>query len=101
MTDHRTEAVQAALVCVRAEVHALYDDGPTSRLTSHDEAARVLAAADAADREQGIVRVKLDEELADRIAQASHDAECDCGEAVADTEPVKEAVLAALREAAQ
>lgn len=37
---------------------------------------RALAAADAHDRANSIARIRLDDELAEKIAQAIHDDEC-------------------------
>lgn len=67
--NHRTEAGNAAMAEYIGEEPIL----PTGDLAYRPYVEPVLAAADAADREQGIVRVKLDDELAEKIAQLISD----------------------------
>lgn len=64
--DTRTEAVARYAVCWHpAEFDELSERRRRSVLAT---AGTYLAAADADDRENGIVRIKLDDELAEKIA---------------------------------
>ena len=69
MTDHRTEAAARAI---------FDEEGPESIDDDGAEALAMLAlaAADAHDRANSIARIRLDDELAEKIAQAIHDDEC-------------------------
>lgn len=69
VTADRTEAAAKAVVD-----HTLERGSVHLNITS--AVAVALAAADAHDRANSIARIRLDDELAEKIAQAIHDDEC-------------------------